>query len=250
MTKFFSSILSALFMICMAPGISQALDESTPSTAAETAVEASSDAVTNVAPEQATPAPDQSAAPTPAAEPVKTEEATRKLEVLTQEEATPKFVVFLPEQIDMVWYWYFYTEEQQHIVQSAVEKALMKCNYEVIDLSLADLFTDSGSIAEVTSPREAVKKAAQLGATYAIIGKASATMTSRDVAYGVNVVRSSAEAEAKVIRVSDGKVMALEEASSQGGGQAQKAAAQGALKEAGARLGSKLCSSLNLMLAP
>ncbi|HBA84375.1 MAG TPA: hypothetical protein DCZ95_09810 [Verrucomicrobia bacterium] len=172
------------------------------------------------------------------------------MEVLTPEEATPKFVVFLPEQIDTVWYWYYYTEEEQHIVQSAVEKALLKCNYEVIDLSLADLFSDDGSVAEIASPREAVKKAAKLGATYAIIGKASANQTSRDVAYGVNVVRSSAEVEAKIVRVSDGKIMAIEEASSQGGGQAQKAAAQGALKEAGARVGSKLCSTLNLMLAP
>ncbi len=186
--------------------------------------------------------------PEPAAAPETTVE--QKTIVLTQEEAPLKIVVFLPEQIDTVWYWYYYTDEQQHIVQTSVEKALMKCGYDIIDLSLADLFSEQGTMEEVLSPRDALKKAAQLGASYAILGKASASQISRSVAYNVNVIRSGAEASAKIVRVSDGKVIAIEEASSQGGGQAQKAAAQGALKEAGARLGSKLCSTMNLLLGP
>ena len=36
-----------------------------------------------------------------------------------------KVVVFMPEKIDTAWFWYYYTEEQQSIVQSAIEKELI-----------------------------------------------------------------------------------------------------------------------------
>ena len=182
--------------------------------------------------------------------PVETVEEETTSIVLTEEEPAPTFVVFLPEKIDTVWFWYYYTEEQQSIVQTAVEKALIRSGYEVIDLSVASLFTDKWSIQDITSARGTVQIAKELGATYAVVGKAQANQLSSSVAYGVHVVRSSAVASAKIIRVSDGKVMAIEDVSTEGGGQAQKAAAQGALKDAGKKLGRKLCSAINFMLTP
>ncbi|MFH0881027.1 MAG: hypothetical protein V2A34_15030 [Lentisphaerota bacterium] len=199
------------------------------------------------APALETPEPAVSEEP---AQPAELPVVTNKLIVLTKEKPAPSFVVFLPEQIDTIWYWYYFTEEQQCIVQGLVEKALLRAGYDIIDLSMANLDDENYTIEQVTSPREAVKLAKQLGATYAIVGKASATMASRDVAYGINVVRSAAEASARIIRVSDGKVMAIEESSSKGGGQAQKIAAQGALKEAGGVLAARLCSQLNLLFLP
>jgi len=171
---------------------------------------------------------------------------------IADESATPTFVVFMPEQIDQVWYWWYYTEEQQHIVQSEMEKALTDAGYDVVDLSMADIFKGGGSIAEVYTPREAMIKAKELGATYAIIGKASAVMQSGSQAYGVTVIRSQVEAEAKVYRVSDGKVLDVEMVNATEGGQAQKAAAQKALKTAGMKLAGQIKRALatKLQIAP
>ena len=173
-----------------------------------------------------------------------------KLIVYSKDESAVSFVVFLPEQIDTEWFWYYYTETEQHIVQSLVEKKLIDAGYEVIDISMANLDDESFSIEDVTSPRNAVQLARKLGATYAIVGKASASQAGNTVAYGINVIRAGAEASARIVQVSDGKIIAVEEASSKGGGQAQKMAAQGALKEAGRVLADRLASRLNLLLAP
>ncbi len=170
--------------------------------------------------------------------------------VLTPVEEAPTFVVFIPEQIDTIWYWYYYTEERQSIVQSAVEKALVRAGYDIIDLSIAFAFRETGSLSDNTSQAGALRMARELGATYAIVGRASAVQSSRNVAYGVNVVRSGADASAKLVRVADGKVMAVEDAAGQSGGQAQKAAAQGALREVGQRLAKQLLRAVSMAVQP
>ena len=155
-----------------------------------------------------------------------------------------KVVVFMPEKIDTAWFWYYYTEEQQSIVQSAIEKELIRSGYDVIDLTLTDVFSGEGTIEEITTPAMALKKAVKLGATYAIVGHASAVQASAGAAYNVTVIRSAAEGSAKIIRVSDGKVLDIVDASAQAGAQAQKAAAQGALKDLSSKLAPRLVSAL------
>lgn len=151
-----------------------------------------------------------------------------------------RIVVLLPEQIDTEWFWYYYTEVSQHLVQGAVEKAFIRAGYDVIDLQSADIFSEDGDISKVATKAFALPKAAELGATHVIIGRATAARMSHDVAYGVDVYRSSAEIMAKLVRVSDGKILAVEDASATSGGQSQKTSGQDALKEAGKDVASKL----------
>jgi hypothetical protein len=103
---------------------------------------------------------------------------------------------------------------------------------------------EQGSIEEATSTEGARAIAADAGATYAIVGTATAVKASEGTAYGVNVVRSNAEITAKIIRVGDGKVIAVEDASAQKGGQAQRAAGQEALKDAGGQIARKITAAV------
>jgi hypothetical protein len=157
--------------------------------------------------------------------------------------SAPKFVVFMPERVDLMWYWYYYTDVQQHLVQSAVEKALVSVGTDIVDLTLSDAFQSGGAITDVTNPAEALKKAVALGATFAIIGQAQAIKSGENVAYGVNVVRANAEASARLVRVKDGKLIAMEEANAQGSGQSSQAATQAALKDVGKIIASKLVAA-------
>lgn len=157
--------------------------------------------------------------------------------------ALAKFVVFLPERVDLMWFWYYYTDVQQYFVQSAVEKALLGAGKELVDLTTCDAFQVGGTITEVTNPAEAIKKAASLGATYAVIGQADAVKTSENVAYGVTVFRANANASARIIRVKDGKMLAMEAATAQGGGQSVQGATQDALKNVGRAIASKIAAA-------
>ena len=156
----------------------------------------------------------------------------------------PRILVIVPERIDTEWFWYFYSDTAQHLVQSAIEKVLLQDGYDVVDISAGSLFGGDGNLAALTGTAGAVQKGRAAGATLVIAGTATAMKASEGSAYGVNVVRSSAEITARIIRVSDGKVLAVEEASAQTGGQSQRAAGQEALKEAGKSLAKKLASSL------
>jgi hypothetical protein len=164
--------------------------------------------------------------------------------VTVTEPSAPKFVVFLPEKVDLMWCWYYYTDVQQHFVQSAVEKALVNAGKDIVDLSISDAFPSGGSIAEITNPAEAVKKAKALGATFAIIGQAQAIKSGENEAYGVHVARASAEASARIIRVKDGKLIAIEEATAQGSGQSAQAASQAALKDVAKKIASKIATAV------
>jgi hypothetical protein len=148
-----------------------------------------------------------------------------------------KFVVLLPEQIDRQWFWFYYTDEAQHIVQSSVEKALIDVGVDVIDVASMD---SSGSINDIMSKDSALQKAKAIGAEYAIIATAIADKKSEGAAYGVTVIRASATITARIIRVADGKVIAVEEAEAEEGGQALKGASRDALKKAGRENARKL----------
>lgn len=153
--------------------------------------------------------------------------------------AGPKVLVCIPEQIDTEWYWYYYTEMRQHLVQSAVEKQLIRSGVEVVDLSGLELQKPSKT-SELGSSTWAIDQAKIVGADYVVSGRAEAVNQGRSEAYGLTVFRVQATATAKLIRVSDGKVIDVFEAEGEAGGQAQKAAALDALKLAGKALGKDL----------
>lgn len=153
--------------------------------------------------------------------------------------AVPRFAVFLPERIDQQWYWILYTIEIQHVVQSAIEKALVDGGFDVVDVSLMNLPADGG-IAQVTSMDQAVKRAAANGVDYVIVGMATADPQSESSAYGLRVTRATATVTARLVRVSDAKVLSVQETSAMMGGEAFRAAAREALKRAGADAGRKL----------
>jgi hypothetical protein len=163
--------------------------------------------------------------------------------------SAPKFVVFMPERVDLMWFWYYYTDVQQHFVQSAVEKALLSAGKEIVDLTISDAFQQGGSITEVMNPAQAVKKAMALGANFVIIGQAQAIKSGENIAYGVHVVRANAEASARIIRVKDGKLINIEEANAQGSGQSSQAAAQAALKDVGKIIASKLATAASPLVS-
>lgn len=165
------------------------------------------------------------------------------------EQATPKFLVILPEEVDGVWYWSYFTTESQHIVQSAVEKKLVDAGLDVVDLSTLKM-NKNGSLDSLMGTAGAVAQAKEAGAAYVIVGKATAVNGGTSVAYGVTVTRMAANLTAKIVRVSDGKVLKVVEASANEGGQGMRAAGQSALKKAGADLSSELVRAARKIANP
>ena len=161
----------------------------------------------------------------------------------------PAFAVFLPERIERAWYWYTYTEEIQHIVQSAVEKALLNAGLQVVDISSMAL-PEQGELTQVMSPPQVVRWAAAAGVSYVIMGTATADPQSEGTAYGQRVVRATANISARIIRVSDSRIMGVQDATALMGGQALGAAAREALKKAGEDIGRKLARSAKSLTAP
>ena len=154
----------------------------------------------------------------------------------------PKFLVILPEEVDGIWYWSYFTTESEHIVQSAVEKGLVEAGLDVIDLSTLKMKSD-GSLDALMNTSSAAEKAKEAGAAYVIVGKATAVNGGTSVAYGVPVARASATLTAKIVRVSDGKVLAVKDADATDGGQSIRVAGQSALKKAGSDLADALVSA-------
>ena len=76
------------------------------------------------------------------------------------------------------------------------------------------------------------------------------TKASEGVAYGVTVIRAGANITAKIVRVSDGKIMAVVDASAQEGGQAVMAAGREALKKAGKSIGDQLVGAIQGSIVP
>ena len=164
------------------------------------------------------------------------------------EKIAPKFIIILPEQVDNVWYWTAYTTEQQHIVQSAVEKAFVDAELDVIDVSTLKLKAE-GALDALMNTTTATDKAREAGATYLITGKATAVAGGSTVAYGVPVTRSVASISAKIVRVKDGKVLAIKSAEANDGGQSSAAAGQAALKKAAGDFADELVSAAKKIAA-
>lgn len=176
----------------------------------------------------------------------------QEAEAPVEEPATPaapaaSVVVFVPERIDQEWFWYYFTAEAQHVVQSAIERALIDAGVTVLDISTQPL---SGSMDDVLSPDQARALAQKMGAEYMIWGKAIADKKSDSTAYGVRVIRATATITARLIRVSDGRVLASEEVTAEEGGQALRAAGREALKKAGQQIARKLAKALTAALQP
>jgi hypothetical protein len=167
----------------------------------------------------------------------------------TMPSGIPTFAVFLPERIERVWYWYAYTEEIQHLVQSAVEKALLNAGLQVVDVSSMAL-PEQGDLNQVMSPPQVVRWGAAAGVSYVIMGTATADPQSEGTAYGQRVVRATANISARIIRVSDSRVVAVQDATALMGGQALPAASREALKKAGEDIGRKLARAAKGLAAP
>jgi hypothetical protein len=166
-----------------------------------------------------------------------------------EEPAAPRIMVILPEQIDAEWFWYYYTDVSQHIVQAAVEKKLIRAGFDVIDLMTLDMFHGQGDLNRLWDRDYSVEQARTAGADYLILGRATATQMSHDVAYGVNVFRSSAEITARLVRIADGRILAVEDASATAGGQAQRTAGRDALKDAAKKIARRLVNAVEQALA-
>ncbi len=160
--------------------------------------------------------------------------------VVPETTKAPVFAVILPERIDHAWYWILYTDTAQHIVQSAIEKALVRAGVEVIDLNTASLPSVGNDMQQLMSMAFALDAGRQVKADYVITGQATAIKASEGQAYGVNVFRSQVDIVAKIVRVSDGKIMDIEDASVQEGGQSTQGAGQAGLKKAGTQVASKI----------
>ncbi len=171
-------------------------------------------------------------------------------EASTEAAPTVSFVVLLPERIDHAWYWLLYSDQAQHIVQSAIEKALIRAGLDVIDVSGAPLPPFGGDWQRMQSAAYAVTAGKQLGADYVIAGQATAVKSSQSEAYGVTVTRAQAEITAKIIRVNDGRVIEVEDASALEGGQSVQAAGQTALKKAGEQIAAKLARKAHALADP
>jgi len=155
--------------------------------------------------------------------------------------AAPRIAVLVPEQVDGEWYWYEYAGGQQHLVQTAVEKALVSAGFDVVDVARISGWP---SLEDLITPTTAAREGSKLGVDYVVAGRATAVKASQGSAYGVNVYRSSAEITLRLVRVEDGKVMAVEDANALAGGQAARSAGQEALKEAGKQAARKMVAAL------
>ncbi|MCS6772428.1 MAG: CsgG/HfaB family protein [Kiritimatiellae bacterium] len=158
-----------------------------------------------------------------------------------------KIAVIVPERVDGEWFWYYWGGGNQHIVQSAIEKALVREGYHVVDVTALGSWRN---LDDLIGARTASEKGRELGADLVIAGKATAVSASHSFAYGLPVVRANAEITVRLVRTSDGKVLAVEDASAQAGGQSSRAAGQDALKQAASAISRNITSALRNYAAP
>ncbi len=75
-------------------------------------------------------------------------------------------------------------------------------------------------------------------------GKGTAVRAGTNAAYGIQVHRSAADIAVKVIRVSDGKVLAVEDVMETAGGEAQPTSARKALRGGGKKIAAQVVRAL------
>ncbi len=168
--------------------------------------------------------------------------------VVPEAPKSPSFLVIVPERVDVEWYWYFYTEESQHIVQTEIEKRLVRDGHTLLEIGGEAMLGADLTLDNILKRQTALDIATRLGATHLIHGQATAAPASQSVAYGVTVYRSNADLQVRVVRVADGKMLAVEDASATGGAEAQKAAGRAALKDAGKKLAKNVGRAVEKIL--
>lgn len=150
-----------------------------------------------------------------------------------------RVLVILPEKVDVEWFWYAYTADNELQVQTAVEKQLLREGLDVVDITEAEQFNRPMTLEQVQDRQTALTLARELNANYLVLGQAIAVNASRSQAYGVSVYRSNANLSARVMRVSDGKVINIIDMDATEGAQSQRVAARNALKNIGKQAGRK-----------
>lgn len=160
----------------------------------------------------------------------------------------PRIAVIVPERIDVEWYWYHYTTESQHVVQSAIESALLSKGFDLVDVTALSTLAGPEGLRQVTNQAASKKLAAELGATHLVTGTASASQAGASTAYGVGIHRYTADVALRVVQIADGKVITTAEATETLGAEARRAAARKALKEAGRKAARSIAAKLERAL--
>jgi len=144
------------------------------------------------------------------------------------------FVVVLPEKVGEDTYLPTGTENIQHIVQAQIEKALIRKGLDVEDVEGLEPTVEGGLSWQTLTVKEgALTIARAVEADYLIYGQATAARAGTGSAYGVTSVRARADVTARLVRVSDGKILDVFEQDATEGNQAFGIAAKDALKSAG-----------------
>jgi len=163
--------------------------------------------------------------------------------------STPRIAVIVPEKIDVEWYWYHYTSESQHVVQSAIEKALLNKGFDLIDVTVLSTLAGPEGLQQVTNQAASKKLAAKLGATHLVTGTAIASQAGESSAYGVGIHRYTADVALRVVQIADGKIITTAEATETLGAEARRAAARKALQEAGRKAARGVATKLQRVLS-
>ena len=152
----------------------------------------------------------------------------------TVEAADPVFVVVLPEKVGEETYLGVGGDQTQHLVQSEIEKALIRKKLEVKDVAGLEPSVEGGLSWQTLTVKEGALTVARAAeADYLIYGQATAVKAGSGQAYGVKAVRARADVTARLVRVSDGKILDIFESDATEGNQAFGIAAKDALKVAG-----------------
>jgi len=151
----------------------------------------------------------------------------------------------MPERVDVEWFWYHYGVGDDMVVQRAVEKALLRKNFDVVDATSSDAFPSGLTIDRMLQKQKALEIARTLGASHLVLGKAIAVRESSSTAYGVNVHRSNVEITARLLRVADGKLLEVMDVNVTEGDQSQRTAARNALKAGGKKISRTIAAKLS-----
>ncbi|WFB36524.1 hypothetical protein P3T73_01960 [Kiritimatiellota bacterium B12222] len=160
-------------------------------------------------------------------------------------EGAPTFVVVLPEKIEEETYLPVGgNENMQHIVQSEIEKSLIRKDITVIEIAGLDPQIEGGlSWQTLTVKKGALVIARAVNADYLVYGQATVVRAGTREAYGVTATRAQANITARLVRVSDGKILQVMDAEALEGNAAFGIAANDALKAAGKSIAKKVATA-------
>lgn len=166
-----------------------------------------------------------------------------------EESAAPRFVVVLPEKVGEETVLPVGNENIQHVVQAEIERSLIRKGLEVIDIAGLEPVIEGGLSWQTLTVKEgALTLARAAKADYLIYGQATASRAGSGSAYGVTAVRAQADVSARLVRVSDGKILNVFQSEALEGNQAFGIAAKDSLKSAGKKVAaevSQACAALS-----